>query len=57
MSKFTENSEWIIEDMPAERHVEYYNCCPEPYPDITYYINMKVSVTVLSEFLFSCYLT
>ncbi|KAJ8304971.1 hypothetical protein KUTeg_018554 [Tegillarca granosa] len=33
-----ENVEWHITSMPAERHVVYYNCCPEPYPDITFYV-------------------
>ena len=39
---YISNPEWDILDFPAIRHVLLYNCCPEPYPDVTYYITMKV---------------
>ncbi|XP_076105587.1 neuronal acetylcholine receptor subunit alpha-10-like [Mytilus galloprovincialis] len=41
LSSVKENVEWIIEDIPAIRHELYYGCCPEPYPDVTFYINLK----------------
>ncbi|XP_052102777.1 neuronal acetylcholine receptor subunit alpha-10-like [Mytilus californianus] len=41
LSSVKENVEWIIEKIPAVRHELYYGCCPEPYPDVTFYINLK----------------
>ncbi|XP_060068843.1 neuronal acetylcholine receptor subunit alpha-9-like [Ylistrum balloti] len=35
------NVEWNITGFTAERNVVYYGCCPEPYPDVTYYLKMK----------------
>ncbi|XP_035692064.1 neuronal acetylcholine receptor subunit alpha-10-like [Branchiostoma floridae] len=33
--------EWQVTDLIAERHVHYYNCCPEPFPDVTFTLVMK----------------
>ncbi|KAK3098816.1 hypothetical protein FSP39_023337 [Pinctada imbricata] len=41
LSMAEDNVEWTVESITARRHVLYYPCCPEPYPDVTYYINMK----------------
>lgn len=41
ISNLEENVEWDISSMPVERHVIYYNCCPEPFVDITFYVIMK----------------
>ena len=41
LSAIKENVEWIVEKAPIERHEIYYGCCPEPYPDITFYVNLK----------------
>ncbi|XP_053405083.1 neuronal acetylcholine receptor subunit alpha-10-like [Mercenaria mercenaria] len=38
---YIDNTEWTVSDFPIERHVLYYNCCPEPYPDVTFYVIMK----------------
>ncbi|XP_053405084.1 neuronal acetylcholine receptor subunit alpha-10-like [Mercenaria mercenaria] len=38
---YVNNTEWTVSDFPIERHVVYYNCCPEPYPDVTFYVIMK----------------
>ncbi|XP_066292126.1 neuronal acetylcholine receptor subunit alpha-7-like isoform X2 [Branchiostoma lanceolatum] len=35
------NEEWEITDLLAERHVHYYNCCPEPFPDVTFSLVMN----------------
>ncbi|CAH1233642.1 CHRNA7 [Branchiostoma lanceolatum] len=35
------NEEWEVTDLLAERHVHYYNCCPEPYPDVTFTLVMN----------------
>ena len=36
VSNYITNSEWTLVNMHVERHVVYYSCCAEPYPDITY---------------------
>ena len=41
LSKYIPSGEWDLEGMPAERHVEYYSCCAEPYVDVTYKIIIK----------------
>ena len=41
VSKLITNGEWELQDMPAVRNVQYYVCCPEPYPDVTYTIRIK----------------
>lgn len=28
-------------DVPAERHEVYYECCPDPYLDITFFIKIR----------------
>ena len=40
-SNYIENSEWTLVKLHAQRNVEYYSCCAEPYPDVTYTIQMK----------------
>ena len=35
------NQEWAVDGISAERHVKYYACCVEPYPDVTFTINMR----------------
>ncbi|XP_035670846.1 neuronal acetylcholine receptor subunit alpha-10-like [Branchiostoma floridae] len=39
-SSVIENEEWKLLDMTAKRTVAYYNCCPEPYPDVTYTVRI-----------------
>ena len=41
LAQMKSNVEWLVPKVPAKRHVFYYNCCPEPYPDITFYIYME----------------
>ncbi|VDN31433.1 unnamed protein product [Cylicostephanus goldi] len=35
------NGEWEIIDFTSKRSIFYYDCCPEPYYDITFTITMK----------------
>ena len=39
-SNYIPNSEWTLVHLHAARHVRYYSCCAEPYPDITYVIQV-----------------
>lgn len=33
--------EWDILMVPVKYNEEYYDCCPEPYPDLTFNITMR----------------
>merc|ERR1712088_844367 len=41
LSEYYINVEWDILRVPAERHVKVYPCCPEPYPDIFFYLKIR----------------
>ncbi|KZC05930.1 Neuronal acetylcholine receptor subunit alpha-7, partial [Dufourea novaeangliae] len=41
VSNYQANGEFDLIDFSARRNVEYYSCCPEPYPDITYEIRLR----------------
>ena len=40
-SNYSRNSEWKLIKLHAKRNVVYYSCCAEPYPDVTYTIQMR----------------
>ncbi|XP_013381705.1 neuronal acetylcholine receptor subunit alpha-7 [Lingula anatina] len=40
-SGYVENGEWDIVDTVARRNVIYYDCCPEPWPDVTFYLQLR----------------
>lgn len=41
LSGYYLNVEWDIFGVPAERHEKFYPCCPEPYPDIFFYLKLR----------------
>lgn len=41
ISKSPSNAEWRLVSTSVQRHVEYYPCCAEPYPDVTYIVQLK----------------
>jgi len=41
VTNYQTNGEFDLVDFEAIYHEEYYSCCSEPYPDITYVIKMK----------------
>ncbi|CAI4226691.1 unnamed protein product [Auanema sp. JU1783] len=41
MSTYVVNGEWIVIGSPAVRHVNYYKCCPEPYPTVKYFLHLR----------------
>ncbi|XP_052098769.1 neuronal acetylcholine receptor subunit alpha-10-like [Mytilus californianus] len=41
LSSMKQNVEWEVPNLTVERHVVYYGCCPEPYPDVTFYFHLK----------------
>jgi len=41
MSTFIPNGEWALLGVPATRNEVIYDCCPEPYLDITFIIKIR----------------
>ncbi|CAG0921526.1 unnamed protein product [Notodromas monacha] len=41
LSNYVTNGEWDLIRMKVDRNVQYYSCCDEPYPDITYTIILR----------------
>ncbi|GAB1597993.1 neuronal acetylcholine receptor subunit alpha-10 isoform X2 [Argonauta hians] len=41
ISNYIRNSEWVLIKLHVEWNLVYYSCCTEPYPDITYYIQIR----------------
>jgi len=46
-SNYIPNSEWTLVQLHAERHEVFYSCCAEPYPDITYTIQVRDNATFI----------
>jgi len=40
-SNYQVNGEFELEDFTSEKHMKFYSCCEEPYPDITYIIRIR----------------
>ena len=47
ISSYVRNEDWDLVGFPANRHEIFYECCPEPYIDITYEIKIKKRQTTL----------
>ncbi|XP_031416106.1 neuronal acetylcholine receptor subunit alpha-7 [Clupea harengus] len=41
ISTYIPNGEWDLVDVPAKRNELYYECCKEPYPDVTFTVTMR----------------
>ncbi|KAJ8975055.1 hypothetical protein NQ317_005772, partial [Molorchus minor] len=41
VSNYQANGEFDLISFSSVKHVEFYSCCPEPYPDITYTIKLR----------------
>lgn len=39
--KFVKNGEWELVGVPCKRNVVKYVCCEEPYPDVTYEVQIR----------------
>uniref|UniRef100_A0A3Q1GC81 Neuronal acetylcholine receptor subunit alpha-7 n=1 Tax=Acanthochromis polyacanthus TaxID=80966 RepID=A0A3Q1GC81_9TELE len=40
-STYISNGEWDLVGVPAKRNELYYDCCKEPYPDVTFTVTMR----------------
>ncbi|XP_061188673.1 neuronal acetylcholine receptor subunit alpha-10-like [Saccostrea echinata] len=57
LTSFVDSVEWEVTSVPMTRKVLYYNCCPEPYPDVTFYLNMRRKpLFYLMNLVFPCVL-
>ena len=41
LGMYIDSAEWYLASAPAKRNVLEYFCCPEPYPDITFTVNIQ----------------
>ncbi|KAI4833263.1 hypothetical protein KUCAC02_016173, partial [Chaenocephalus aceratus] len=41
ISSYIPNGEWDLVGVPAKRNELYYDCCKEPYPDVTFTVTMR----------------
>uniref|UniRef100_A0A6Q2XQK6 Neuronal acetylcholine receptor subunit alpha-7 n=1 Tax=Esox lucius TaxID=8010 RepID=A0A6Q2XQK6_ESOLU len=41
ISTYIPNGEWDLVGVPVKRNELYYDCCKEPYPDVTFTVTMR----------------
>ncbi|XP_062574382.1 neuronal acetylcholine receptor subunit alpha-7-like [Saccostrea cucullata] len=58
MDFFITNNEWTVLSFNARRNVAYYKCCPDPFPDVTFYLRIRRKpLFYILSVLFPCILT
>nr|XP_022333676.1 neuronal acetylcholine receptor subunit alpha-7-like [Crassostrea virginica] len=58
MDFYVRNNEWTVLSFPARRNVAFYKCCPEPFPDVTFYLKIRRKpLFYILSVLFPCMLT
>uniref|UniRef100_A0A3P8UTD8 Neuronal acetylcholine receptor subunit alpha-7-like n=1 Tax=Cynoglossus semilaevis TaxID=244447 RepID=A0A3P8UTD8_CYNSE len=41
VSGYMRNGEWDLIEVPGDRHEVFYDCCTEPYPDVTFVVTLR----------------
>ena len=41
LGMYIKSAEWFLASAPAQRNELKYFCCPEPYPDVTFVVNIQ----------------
>ncbi|XP_068179353.1 neuronal acetylcholine receptor subunit alpha-7-like [Antennarius striatus] len=41
VSGYLTNGEWDLLEVPGGRHEVFYDCCAEPYPDVTFVVTLR----------------
>ncbi|XP_012498150.1 PREDICTED: neuronal acetylcholine receptor subunit alpha-7 isoform X1 [Propithecus coquereli] len=41
ISSYIPNGEWDLVGIPGKRNEKFYECCKEPYPDVTFTVTMR----------------
>ena len=45
LTNYVDNGEWELIDVRTVRRIITYACCPEPFPDVTFYLHMRRRTT------------
>ncbi|VDI40111.1 Hypothetical predicted protein [Mytilus galloprovincialis] len=57
ISSFVPSVEWAVVGIPSIRNVILYGCCPEPYPDVTFYVVLdRKPLFYMMSLIFPCML-
>ncbi|XP_048749239.1 neuronal acetylcholine receptor subunit alpha-6-like [Ostrea edulis] len=57
IQNFLTHNEWEVVETAAHRHSVLYACCPDPFPDITFYIHMRRKpIFYVVTIIFPCFL-
>lgn len=51
ITEYVASNEWILLAHPAVKHVKYYPCCAEPFPDLTFAFKLKRSAAFYNYIL------
>ena len=55
LSNYVSNGEWELISIEIIRNVVYYACCPEPFPDVTFFIRIRRRILYyLYNVIFPC---
>ncbi|VDK83074.1 unnamed protein product [Litomosoides sigmodontis] len=41
ISEYMPSGEWVLPMTTVSRTVKFYECCPEPYPDLKFYLHLR----------------
>lgn len=41
INDYVHSNEWALVGHPAKKNVKHYSCCVEPYPDLTFTVQLK----------------
>lgn len=41
LSNYVVNGEWVLISVKVQRNVVYYTCCPESFPDVTFFVHIR----------------
>ncbi|XP_048579778.1 neuronal acetylcholine receptor subunit alpha-4 isoform X2 [Nematostella vectensis] len=57
IDKFVSNGEWELTGVSANRNVMFYDCCVEPYPDVTFTLKIRrLTLFYYMNMLIPCFL-
>ena len=45
VTNYIDNGEWELLESRVERRVKRYTCCPEPFPDVIFYLHLRRRTT------------
>ncbi|XP_061194933.1 neuronal acetylcholine receptor subunit alpha-2-like [Saccostrea echinata] len=41
LTNYVVNGEWVLINVKVQRNVVQYTCCPEPFPDVTFFVHIR----------------